>query len=1121
MRIMFQKRLPLKGLLFTGVTLLSGALPGNRQVSAMHLPLHAYENPAPPLSPSQVVTIISGTVQDEKGTALAGATISVKGMANLGTTTDGNGRFSLRIPDNVKDPVLVISYIGFQSQAVAIGNKTNLTIQLESDHKALNEVVVVGFGQQKLPTVTGEISVVDSKALLQTPVANITNMLIGRAAGISGIQNSGEPGQNATTIRIRGISTLNGSDPLIVIDGIQQPTEQPYTVLNAMDPNEIDNISVLKDASATAVFGIRGANGVIIVTTKRGRANRPQFSFSTNQAFTRASSLFETLNSYEFGLLRNEAVRNAQASGDNSYNQLLFSNDELWKFQNNRDYTPAEVNAMNLTADQKQALLNSPALYYTSNNYYKEQFGGVGRQQQYNLNVSGGTNRVKYFVSLGNFQQAGILNNTKYGGSNTNPYFNRYNFRSNVDIDVFKNFQVSFNMAGQTSIAKVPGAGNSSGDFGNRYQNIIQSILENSPFSGPGIVDGRLVTGFVGLPGDPTNPVGSKGGGGYTPLTQLLTAGTRTMYTTTLTSNFVVKHTMGYITPGLSSRVSVAYDDSYTKGFAKTVSVPQFSAMRNPSDPANLIFIGGQISPTSTADNVGNGSWNKLYLEAAIDYNHSFGDHTVTGLILGNAQRFTANGQGYNTPSGLMGLVGRVTYNFKERYLFEFNMGFNGSEQFAPGRRFGYFPSVSPGWILSNESFFPKNDLVTWVKFRGSYGEVGNDQLGGRRYLYLPNTWAYNGRGYYFGRSDGSSANPYFSGAQETALGNPAITWERARKTNLAAEFRFLKDRLTVNTALFWENRNNILVSLGTIPGTYGVPDWNVPPANVGRVSNRGYELFGEWNDKVGAVQYFVRGTFSYARNRIDYRAEAPYPYPWMNSTGYSIGQYKGLRTDGFYNTQEELSNRPYNTFGGNQAKLGDIKFRDINGDGILNNQDLVPIGYSNLPRVAYNFSVGLSYKGFDINALFIGTKQGSFPQYGYILSTPFAKNVGAVMQYAYDGRWTPEKYAAGQPIYYPTISFSGGQSNNNQLSDFWLKSNDFTRLKNLEVGYTFQQNNSFLKATHLQGVRLYVNGNNLFTWGSHLINGIDPEQADTGKNSMGYLYPLTRTFNIGASIQF
>lgn len=1064
---------------------------------------------------------VTGRVRDEKGNALPGATVILKGSSNIGTTTDADGDFTLRIPDSVKNPVLVVSYVGYNPKEVVVGARTSVSVSLDPNDNGLNEVVVVGFGQQRLPTVTGEIGVVGGKELTQTPVANVTNMLIGRTAGLSGIQNSGEPGQNATTIRIRGIATLNGADPLIVIDGIQQPTEQPYTVLNAMDANEIENISVLKDASATAVFGIRGANGVIVVTTKRGRTNKPQFSFSANHAFTKAASLFQTADSYQFALLRNEAIRNAQASGDNSFNQLLFTDSELWKFQNNRDYTPAEIEAMGLPASQRDALLNSPALYYSSHNYYKEQFGGIGTQKQYNLNVSGGTDRVKYFVSLGMFGQTGILANTNYGGANNNPNFQRYNFRSNFDIDVAKNLQLTFNIAGQSAVSKVPGAGNSSADFGNRYQNIIQNILENSPFIGPGIVDGRLVTGFVGLPGDPTNPIGNKGGSGATPLAQLLTAGSRTMYTTTLTSTVTLRHTMDYLTPGLKAHGTVAYDDSYTKGFAKTISIPQYNVMRNPANPAELVFIGGQVNPASTADNVGNSSWNKLYLEAAVNYDRSFGPHTVSGLLLGNAQRYTANGQGYNTPSGLMGLVGRVTYNFKERYLMEFNMGLNGSEQFAPGQRFGYFPAVSGGWVLSNEPFFPKNGWLSWAKIRGSYGEVGNDQLGGRRYLYLPNTWAYNGRGYFFGNGDGSSANPYFSGAQETALGNPNITWERAKKTNIAADLKFFGEKLSLTAALFWEKRDNILVRLGTVPATYGVDPGNIPPANVGKVSNRGYELTGEWRDQLGAVSYFVRGNFSYARNMIDYQAEAPYPFPWMNSTGYSIGQYKGLLTDGFYNTAEELNNRPFNTLGGNNARLGDLKFRDINGDGILNDQDVVPIGYANLPRIAYNASLGFSYKGFDVNALFIGTAQGSFPQYGYILSTPFAKNVGAVLQYAYDGRWTAEKAAAGLPINYPSISFSGSQSNNSRLSDFWLKANDFTRLKNLEIGYTFSASNTLLRKASVRGLRVYVNGNNLYTWGSHLIDGIDPEQADTGKNSMGYLYPLTRTVNLGASLQF
>lgn len=1046
--------------------------------------------------------------------ALSNVTITVKG-GKAATKSDEMGRFSISAPEG---GTLVFSFVGFSSREIKIGNQTNLNVQLASATSQLDDVVVVGYGRQKQVTVTGAVGVIGGKELTQTPVSNITNMLIGRTSGISGIQAGGEPGVNATTIRIRGVATLNGQDPLVVVDGIQQPAEQPYVLLNAMDANEIENISVLKDASATAVYGIRGANGVIIVTTKRGRSSKPQFSFSANQGLTQAASIFKTIDSYQFAILRNEAVRNAQSSGDRTFDYLLFSDDELWKFQNNRDYTPKEISAMNISEAQKTALTNSPALYYSSHNYYDEQFGGTGKQNQYNLNVSGGSGKVRYFTSLGFFNQNGILSNTDYGGSNSNPNYRRYNFRSNFDIDIIKNFQLSFNLGGQSSVNRVAGAGGSA-DFGNRYQAIIQSILESSPFVGPGIVDGKLVTGYIGLGGEPTNPLGLKGGTGATPLAALLTGGTRTINTTTLSSVVTLKHTMNYLARGLDAHVRVAYDDSYAKGFIQTNSVPTYSAMRDPSNPANIIFIGGQVNPSTAADNQGNSTWRKIYLEAAINYSHSFGDHNVTGLILGNAQRYTQNGQSFNTPSGLMGLVGRVAYNFKERYLLEFSSGFNGTENFAEGRRFGYFPAISGGWILSNEKFFKKNKWITWAKIRGSYGEVGNDQIGGRRYLYLPNTWVTNASGYNFGNSNGSSTNPYYAGAAESALGNQEVTWERAKKLNVSAELKFIEDKLSLVGSWFQEKRNNILVTSGVIPGTYGVPQNNTPPLNLGKVSNKGFEIEAGWNDNIGKVSYFVRGNYSFARNKIDYRAEAPFPYEWMNSTGYAIGQYKGLLTDGFYNTQEELNNRPYNSYSVN-AKLGDIRFRDVTGDGIINDQDLVPIGYSNLPQVAYNLSVGFSYKGFDVSALFIGTAKGSFPQYDYIMSTPFAKNVGQVLQYAYDGRWTAEKYANGEAITYPAISFSGGQANNSKLSDFWLRSNNFQRLKNLEIGYSFQQA-GVLRRAGIKSLRLYANGNNLLTWGSHLIDGIDPEQADAGKNSSGYLFPLTKTYNFGLNVQF
>lgn len=1062
--------------------------------------------------------VITGTILDaEKGDPVGGATVTVKGT-KVSTVADSRGIYRVKAATGT---VLIFSNVGYTSQEVVVGSSTEIIVRLPSKSTALNEVVVVGYGEQKLPTVTGAVGVISGKDLVQTPVSNVTQMLVGRTAGLSAVQSSGEPGLNTATIRIRGIATLNGQDPLVVIDGIQQPTEQPFTILNAMDANEIENISILKDAASTAVFGIRGANGVIIVTTKRGRVNKPQFSFSMNRGFTKATSIFNTIDSYRFAQLRNEAIYNAKAAGDNSLDRLLFSQDELWKFQNNRDYTPAEVDGMSgLTAEQKEQLKSSPALYYTSRNWYKDQFSGLGQQAQYNLNVSGGTSKVKYFTSIGYFNQQGILSNTDYAGSRTNPSYARYNFKSNFDFDIARNFQLQYNISGQSIVNKVAGTGTAS-DFGNRYQGIIQTILENSPFVGPGIVDGRLVNGFIGIAGEPTNPLGAKGGTGGSSIAQLLTGGTRTMYSTVLSTVLKLRHTMGYITKGLESHVQVGYDDSYSKGFSRVNSMPVYNAMRDPSNPGNIVFVGGRVTPPSVADNQGNSQWRKLYVEAAVNYRRNFGKHAVSGLVLGNAQRYTANGQAFGIPSGLMGLVGRATYNFDQRYLTEFNLGINGTENFAPENRFGVFPAVSAGWIIANEKWFPKNGVLTWAKIRGSYGEVGNDQIGGRRFLYLPNNWSVNGAGSNWGNSNGSATNPNIPGATESSLGNPAVTWERARKRNVTLDLKFLADKLTISTSFFDENRDKILVTSQLAPTTYGVPTSSQPPINVGKVNNKGFEVEASWDQKLENFSYFVRANYSFARNKIVYRAEVPMLYPWLMSTGYAIGQYKGLLTDGFYNNPEELQNRPFNRFG-NNARLGDLKFRDVNADGFIDQNDFVPIGYANLPQVAYNFTVGFSYKNFDVSALIIGSAKGSFPQSGYILSTPFAKNVGQVLEHAYDGRWTPEKAAKGQPVTYPSISLGGvGAPNNAQLSDFWLRSNDFTRLKNVEVAYTISARSGLMKRANIRAFRIYVNGNNIATWGSKLIDGIDPEQADTGKNRDGYLFPLTKTYNCGVNIQF
>lgn len=1050
----------------------------------------------------------SGVVKDEAGHLLPGITIRVIGT-NTGTITDGDGKFSIAVTEG--HDTLSFSSIGFVELDLPISSG-RMNVTLKGIAGSLNEVVVVGYGKQRKATITGAIESVDNEALVKTPVSNISNALVGRVPGLSAVQSSGEPGDNSASIRIRGISTLNGSgqDPLIVIDGVQSD----IFTLNSLDANDIENISVLKDASATAVYGVQGANGVVIVTTKRGRAGKPQLSFSANYGITQLTTQLDMLGSYQYALFRNEAI---ESDGDPSFNKLLFSEDELWKFKHNRDFTPTEVDAMNLTEAQKAALNLSPALYYSDHDYFDEQFGGTAPQEQYNLNISGGGSKVRYFTSVGYFSQKGLFTNTSYGGANTNSGYERYNFRSNYDIDVIKNVEIAVNIGGSVSTDR--GILGKDGDItsqSSRHKEMLVQILDQPPYSGPGILDGHLVTGFV----NGTNPLQSKGGGGYPAVGYILTRPFMIARTSDLNTSIKITHSMNYLTQGLSIHGTFSYNDRYIKGTYRYKQVPQYSVMRDPQDPEKLLFFGGSIGSTTVTDNYNDDKWRRFYLEGGLDYNRTFGRHAVTGLVLFNAQRTYDPGLLYNVPAGVMGLVGRATYSYDNRYLLEADMGYNGSENFPTSHRFGFFPAFSAGWIISNEKFFPKFDWVTWLKVRGSYGEVGNDKIGGSRFLYLPSTWAYGVNnplaGYYFGRSDGSSVSPYYESASEDKVGNPDVTWERARKTDIGIEAKFFKDRLSFTGDVFQEKRDNILWPLGTIPALVGT---TLPPANIGKVSNHGYEIQLGWSDHVGKINYYIQGSLSYARNKIEYMDEPNYPYLWMNETGFQVGQYKGYYNSGFYNTPEEVNNRPYSTLDGNHVQTGDLRYVDINGDGKLDTYDDVPIGYSNLPQYVFSWTLGLSYKGFAISALFTGSAKGSFPMTSFYLLNPFYQTSGAALQYEYDGRWTPEKAEKGIQPTFPRASLRTYSTQNGIQSNFWLHSTDFIRLKNLEVSYSFTQLGALGKVG-VRAIKLYANGNNLYTW-SHLIDGIDPEQQDTGGASDGYLYPMTRVYNFGINIQF
>lgn len=1058
--------------------------------------------------------LIRGKVSDELLNPLPQASVVQMGTTN-GTLTDSAGNFSLAVPSN---SVLQIAYVGFFTQEIRVSSaNTDIEVMLLPNNM-MDSVVVVGYGTQRKETVTGAISTISDEALVRTPVANVTNMLVGQVPGINSLQASGEPGMNASTIRIRGLSTTNanGQEPLVVIDGIQNTFE----VLNGIDPNEVDNISVLKDASATAVYGVKGANGVIIVTTKRGRSGRPQVNITQNFGATQLSTQLNLLGSYEYALFRNEALIN-DFGNDPSNNQYIFTENELWKFKNNRDYTPDEIAAMNITEAQKQALLNSPALYYSNHNYFDEMLGKIAPQYQTNINISGGTENVKYFTSVGYFNQQGLFRNSNYGGANINSQYDRYNFRSNFDFNLMKYFTLTVDISSQ--FAKSGGMlgydkdGDPTSQYA-RYKSIMGNVLMSPPYAGPGIIDGKLVSSYV----TGTNPLEQRlGAWGRTPITSLYDNPYMERYFTNLNGNVRLKHTMDYLTKGLSLTGTVSYNDNYIKGVSFQNYVPSYAVRRSAEDPNELIFYGGTTAPTTIQDYYRSYKWRRMYFEAAANYTNNFGKHAVTALFLGNAQKTYAPDLLYNVPAGLMGFAGRATYDYDRRYLAEVNFGYNGSENFPEGKRFGFFPAFSVGWVVSNENFIPKNDILSYLKIRASYGEVGNDLIGGRRFLYLPSTWGYVSNwyysGYYFGNSNGSSKDPYYEGSVETSVGNPNVTWERALKKNVGLELNMFRNRLSFVGDVFHEKRNNILWLVGTIPGIVGS---ELPPANIGKVTNGGYEIQLGWTDNVNDFRYGVKFNMAYAKNRIDFIAEPPYPYAWMNQTGYSIGQYKGYISDGFYNSAEEAAQHINSTsFDGNRVQAGDIRYKDLNGDGILDARDMAPIGYSNLPRYNFSSNINFGYKGFSVNLLFIGAAQGSIMLTDLYIRNPFYMRYGAAMQWQYDGRWTPEKAAQGITPTYPRASIRTNDNINGLASDFWLLSTDFIRFKNAELSYTFQNLHLFNKL-NISNLKLYVNGNNLATW-DKLIPGIDPEQSDTGGASSGYVYPMTRIYNFGINVQF
>ncbi|CAL1516340.1 TonB-dependent receptor [Chitinophaga sp. MM2321] len=999
--------------------------------------------------------IITGTVRSEKGENLPGVSIQVKGGKSA-TVSNDMGKYTIKVPD--EEAVLIFTYMGYITQERKVGNATVLHITLLEQLEKLNEVVVVGYGTQKKVSVTGAIATVTTKDLLQSPVANISNSLVGRMSGLLATQSSGEPGNDQSKLRIRGVGTFTGSqDPLIMVDGIEVAN------YNNIDPNEIASVTILKDASSTAIYGVRGANGVLLITTQRGKLGKPQLSFTSNVAQTSFTSVRTPMNSADYATSYNAAKKYDSYITGSVYTPT-YSDEAISKYRSGED-----------------------PIFYPNTNWYDLLLKKSSLQTQNNISISGGTEKVKYFVSGGLFTQEALFKNTTLSPDfDAQVKFKRYNLRSNFNFDITKRLKASLDLSLQTE--------NRRGANWNTNR-VFQGLGDGNPLYSPGVVDGKVVQ--LGMPG-PVNPINIMLGAGY-----------KKEYRNYLNGAVRMDYDLDMITKGFSIHGKISYQNFNNKNDIYSKGLVDYLAKRLPD--GNIVYIPQSLDDAFGFDEV-IGKNRRTYSEIGLDYNRTFGSHTVTGLLLYNQSKLFDPNLAFLVPNGYQGVVGRATYDYKGRYLAEFNIGYNGTENFAEGKRFGFFPAYSLGWVPSQEAFFPKNDVLTFIKIRGSYGEVGNDKIGGARFLYRPTSFTYsNNPGYYFGEA-GSNFTQYNT-AVEGALGNGDLTWERALKKDLGIELSFWKDKITITADWFNENRDNILASKQNIPAITGAI---LPAYNFGKMVNKGFDADIAFNSEVNSFRYWVKANVTFARNKIVFMDEIPQPMPYQNRSGQRLGQYFGLIAEGLYNSWAEVNdaNRPVSQWNNNKIQPGDIRYKDVNGDGRITDDDRVPIGYSNFPEKMGGLSFGGSFKGFDFSVLFLGATNVSvhMPRLAMI---GFPLNSGAINNLL--SSWSQERYDQGLPINFPHLSIGyETQQHNYKESTYWIRDASYVRLKNMEVGYTLPGN--MLKRVGISSARFYLNANNLLTW-SDMDPGIDPESPSEIDGTEPY--PLTRTVNVGVNIKF
>ncbi|MFV0417478.1 MAG: SusC/RagA family TonB-linked outer membrane protein [Dysgonomonas sp.] len=1004
---------------------------------------------------AQEIVEVTGVVTDANKEPLIGVGVSVVDAPGLGTITDLDGKYKIKVERYKK---LSFSYIGFEKQDVVVNEQRVINITLrESASSVLNEVVVTGTGVQTKQTLTGAVTTVDPEVFKANPSSSLSNALLGNVAGIMAMGVSGQPGKNVSEFWIRGISTFGaGSSAYVLVDGFERD-------LNDLNIEDIASFQVLKDASVTAIYGSKGANGVILITTKRGEAGKIKIDAKVETMYNTRTITPKFVDGFTYANLLNESriTRNFEPI----YQQEEL---EILRLGLDPDLYP-NVNWQDL-------LLKDGAMSYRAN-----------------LNMSGGGSTSRYFVSVSYVEDEGMYNTDKtlQDDYNTNANYKRWNYRMNTDIDITKSTLLKVGVSGSLSKRNSPGLGDS---------DVWGELFGYSAIRTPIYYSNGYVPA-VGT-GNKTNP--------WVAATQ---TGFNENWENKIQTNVTLEQNFDFITKGLRFTGHFGFDTNNYNDIQRRKWPEQWVAERARNSEGELVFrhISDpqemQQSSTSSGDR-------REFLDMMLNYDRGFNGHNIGGAIKYTRDTYIKTVDlGSDLKNGIskrnQGLAGRATYNWNLRYFADFNFGYTGSENFATGHQYGFFPAFSFAWNVAEEKFIKDNlDWMNMFKIRYSWGRVGNDNMGDERFPYLY-TIASGSSGYEW--ADAGSTVSY-TGMNYTQVASPYVTWEVATKNDLGLDLSLFGDKFQANVDYFDEKREGIYMSRSYLPAMVGLE--STPKANVGVVTSKGFDGRIEYKHRLQDVNLTIRGNMTYSKNQVIEKDEANNVYAYQQEEGYRVDQCKGLISLGLFKDYDDIRNSPTQSFG--TVQPGDIKYKDVNGDGVIDDGDIVAIGSTRYPNLVYGIGASASWKGLDINVHFQGAGKSTFFTYGKTVWAFSEGEWGNVMQGIMgDNRWISSDIS-GDPATedpnasYPRLSYNGN-ANNYRNSTFWLRDGQYLRLKTVDIGYTLPK--SIVNRIHCNNIRLFVVGSNLITWSKFKL--WDPELA----SSRGEDYPLAKTITLGLSI--